>query len=334
MNYFYQIEGALRNNIGDVLQGIVAKAFLHKNISVADRESLADLDKSEPGVLIANGWYMHSFEKFPPPANINPIYVSVHVAQSKLLADPLVREHFKKYSPIGCRDTKTLELFLGWGIPAYYSSCLTITTKRKAIDDSKKGEVLLVDNVDHPIPEEIKNKLESILGTSFTRISHDPPNTDSDLKYYAESSEKHMEELLTRYCNASLVVTTKIHCALPCLGMGANVLLVHPNPADPRLATVREFIDIVSYKDVLKGNVTFPKVNQAKLDQRREFLTRLVEKSVQNGYNALSKPDNLQYRLIKLRSVLNSYIYRAGIIACYKLGIMKDKIEKVYGSGF
>ncbi|HEX8461279.1 MAG TPA: polysaccharide pyruvyl transferase family protein, partial [Segetibacter sp.] len=175
MKFYYQIEGALRNNIGDVLQGMVAKAFLPDNATVVDREALADMDPNGASVLLANGWYMHSFEKFPPPANVNPIYVSVHMAQSQLLADSNVRKHFKKHSPIGCRDEKTLKLFLGWGIPAYYSGCLTITAKQRApINTSLEGEVLLVDNIDHPIPDDVKIKLEKLLGKSFTRVSHDP----------------------------------------------------------------------------------------------------------------------------------------------------------------
>src|SRR5690554_4090588 len=119
MKYYYQVEGFLRNNIGDVLQGMVAKAFLPPSALVADREALAEIDNSEPGLLLANGWYMHNSEKFPPPVNITPIYISVHIAQSRLLADERVREHFKQHAPIGCRDEKTLKLFLGWGISAY-----------------------------------------------------------------------------------------------------------------------------------------------------------------------------------------------------------------------
>ncbi len=295
MKYYYQVEGDLRNNIGDVLQGMVAKAFLPNNTDVVNREALAEMDEKEPGLFIANGWYMHSFDKFPPPDNIKPVYVSVHVADSQLLASKKIRDHFTKNAPIGCRDLKTLQLFLGWGIPAYYSSCLTITSKPRVADLSQKNdEILLVDNVDHPIPEEVKTKLEKMFGRQFTRISHDPPITDVSFQEYVDSSEKHMDELLKRYCSAKLVVTTKIHCALPCLGMGANVLLIHPNPSDPRLSTVREFIDIISYKDVLrKDHIDVPVVRKEKLNKRRDFLTEIVSSSVKNGNNVVKEsPDD------------------------------------------
>ena len=34
---------------------------------------------------------------------------------------------WKKYSPIGCRDLKTRDQFISYGIKAYFSSCLTTT---------------------------------------------------------------------------------------------------------------------------------------------------------------------------------------------------------------
>jgi hypothetical protein len=332
MKYYYQIEGDLRNNIGDVLQGMVAKAFLPEDAQVVDREALSDMDKSEAGFLIANGWYMHSFDKFPPPPNINPLYISVHVAQSSLLASPKVREHFKKNAPIGCRDDKTLKLFLGWGIPAYNSSCLTITSKARAgINNTGKGEVLLVDNVDHPIPPDIKAKLEKLLDTSLIRVSHDPPDVTGNIEKYADVSEKHMNKLLKRYCEAALVVTTKIHCALPCLGMGANVMLIHPDPSDPRLATVAEFMEIISYSDIRAADkIVKPVIKKEILINRKDFLSKIVSTSLSSGGNIISSPNSIQYKAIKYKSILMAKAYRLGVQTFLKLGIANDQMKKVY----
>lgn len=336
MNYYYQVEGLLRNNIGDVLQGMVAKDLLPEGAKVADREALADLASNEKGMLVANGWYMHSFKKFPAPDNITPVYAAVHIANSALLADPGVREHFKKHAPIGCRDTKTLRLLLGWGIPAYYSSCLTITAKaRGPVTHNPDGDVLLVDNVDHPVPDAVFNKLETLLGKKLVRISHDPPNTSGDIESYAKVSEKHMDHLLATYCKASLVLTTKIHCALPCLGMGANVMLIHPNPSDPRLATVGEFIDIISYKEILeRTNLNTSPVNKAALEKRRKFLLQLVADSVKEGANAVQVSGKLNYRLIRAKAALMAKLYRMSVVLSYRIGFAKAKIERVYGAGF
>lgn len=313
MKYYYQIEGDRRDNIGDVLQGMVAKRFLPEGSLVADREALTDLANQGKGFLIANGWYMHSFEKFPPPDNIAPLYVSVHVAFDKLLAPPHVREHFKKHAPIGCRDIKTQKLFLRWGIPAYYSGCLTTTCQRRApINHSGEGEVLLVDNMHHPVPTAVKEKLEALLGKQLVSISHDPADTTGNLEEYNEVSQKHMNDLLKRYCEAALVVTTKIHCALPCLGMGANVMLIHPQPEHPRLNPIREFMEIISYDQILAADtLQRPQINETNIKKRQDFLSEVVQKSVQQKKNIVKEPDTLELRLLKVKSNLLAKMHSA-----------------------
>ena len=334
MKYYYQVEGRVRNNIGDVLQGMVAKAFLNPDAEAVDREALCDMPAGEDALLVANGWYLHSFENFPPPETVTPVYTSVHVAQSQLLADLNVRRHFVKHAPIGCRDEKTLELFLGWGIPAYYSGCLTVTTARRSeINKSGEGEVLLVDNVDHPIPSAVKAKLEKLIGKTLTRISHDPPDTSGSFREYVKRSEVHMNALLERYCKAALVITTKIHCALPCLGMGANVMLIHPHPTDRRLAPVSEFMDILSYRDILEmESFRRPKVNYRALNKRKKFLTSLVRSSITKRGNALQLADTNGLRSIKYQSVMKARLYRMIVNTLLLVGAAGSQLRRVYGS--
>src|SRR5690606_9691768 len=97
------------------------------------------------------------------------------------------------------------------------------------INGSKEGEILLVDNVDHPVPFPIIQKMESLLGRSVSIVSHNPPAYEGDFIHYSSEAEKHMRSLLEKYCKAALVITTKIHCALPCLAMGAKVIMIHPH---------------------------------------------------------------------------------------------------------
>lgn len=331
MKYYYQIEGNLRNNLGDVLQGIVAKKFLPSDAEVVDRENLASIDMHNSGYFIANGWYMHNFDNFPPPENVIPLYLSVHIASSQLLKNKSVRDHFKKHSPIGCRDEKTKKLFLGWGIPAYYSGCLTITTtKRNEINNTDSGECLLVDNIDHPVPENVKIKLEELLGEELTRVSHDPPDATGSLRDYNENATKRMEYLLDRYCKARIIITTKIHCALPCLGMGANVFIIHPNPDDPRLNTVREFIEVKSYKEVLKlKEIGLPEVNIDALNDRKEFLSKIIERGINSNSNPIATSN--EYRYIKSKSQKNAKRYKLAVSIMRLLGVKKQQIKKVYG---
>lgn len=333
MNYYYSVEGDFRNNLGDVLQGMVAKAFLPSNALAVNREALDDMDKKDQGLLIANGWYMHNLSKFPPPPNISPVYISVHIANSALLSSPQVREHFRKNSPIGCRDKKTLNLFLGWGIPAYYSGCLTVTTQKETTASlAENGEAILVDNVDHPVPENVQLKLEELLGARLIRVSHNPPCVSGDFEGYVQRSELHMAELLERYSKAKIVVTTKIHCALPCLGMGARVVLIHPNPRDPRLNAVKEFMRIISYEELLKTkSLDIPQINGKRLNNRKKLLRRIVQTSVDLGTSSLLRPEDKMLKNLVAQSKMRARFYRWAVLLMYRLGIKRTRLKRVYG---
>jgi len=334
MKYYYQIEGLLRNNIGDVLQGIVAKQFLPKDALVADRENLKGISSAEDGLLIGNGWYMHSFENFPPNNNITPLYFSVHIAQSALLKSAENRAHFKKHGPIGCRDKKTLKLFLGWGIPAYYSNCLTITAgslKGLNTNGIKTDEVLLVDNIDHQVPDTILKHLETLYEQKIIRVSHDPASLDLDFDSYANESEKHMLALLNRYKAAKLVITTKIHSALPCLGIGANVLLIHPNPGDPRLETVSQYLNVISF-DEIKHLKSAPSnmVDTKALQKAIKFIKQIAMQGTLRNENPIKFGNNLKYSWLYFKSVFLAFSYRKVILLLLFLGVKNEKLIKVY----
>lgn len=332
MKHYYIVEGTVRNNIGDILQGMAAAQFLSQDSVAVDREKLYMMSKEIPGFLLATGWFMHDYTLFPPPPNITPFYISVHVANSNFLRHAHIREHFRMHGPVGCRDKKTLYLFLGWGIPAYYSGCLTITIPNKTpIHNDQDGAFLIVDNIDHPVPDAVLEKIESMLQRKLLRVSHDPTDISLPFEDYVLSGTARMQSLLNQYCDASMVITTKIHCALPCLGMGANVVLIHPNPSDPRLQTVRQFMQIISYDELLKSNQFLqPKKKKNRLLKQRLFITEIVQIAVRNHYNPIRNADNMHYRFIKYRSLILALLYRRIILFFLKTGLANKQMKRVF----
>lgn len=330
MKYHYLVEGLRRNNIGDVLQGMVARQFLPATATPADREAMKSLPADEPAVLIANGWYLHNRASFPPPDCVTPIYVSVHIDHPALLRREEAREHFRRHAPIGCRDGKTLWLLRGWGIPAYYSSCLTLTARElvpAAVEPS--GELLLVDGVDHPVPEPILQRLESQFGGRFTRISHDPPDIGGEFSDYCANTEAHVARLLARYKASRLIVTTKIHCALPSLSLGAPVMLVHPTPKDRRLDPVRELIRIWSYDELLAASqIALPAVNVATLEARRTRVRKIVGESVAAGRNVVRRAASPGWLLLKAEAVLMACLARAAVRLGKRLPMLGARLSR------
>ncbi len=121
--------------------------------------------KSENGVtkLILNGWFMWFPENFPPSEDILPLFVSFHIVPSiaERLLTPITIEYLKKYGPIGCRDHYTRDLLLSKGVPAYYSSCLTLTLGKKYphVFDDKEDRFLCKIRNEHIFYSEIDGLL-------------------------------------------------------------------------------------------------------------------------------------------------------------------------------
>lgn len=334
MKYYYQIEGLKRNNLGDVIQGLAAKQFLPNDATPVNREKLSLLT-NEPSLLIANGWYQHEFDKFPPPNEVIPFYISVHIAKSDFIKIKSIREHFKKNAPIGCRDLKTLWLMRGFNIPAYYSSCLTLTFNNSNSFQGNKSEVIWVDNIDHPIPLKIEQKLNELIPEGFTKISHDPLSRFLKFENYVDDNTELTFSLFKRYEQAKLVLTTKIHCALPCIGMGIPVILIHPNPKDPRLSVLSKLITIISYDDLMEyDSLPEAAIKKDKADRIKKNLTYLLNSAVKNNKNPFTDKANtkLYYKFQKYKFI--SSITSFGLKAIYKLGFFKKSFERVFGKEY
>lgn len=334
MEYYYQIEGLKRNNLGDIIQGLAAKQFLPNEAKPVNREKL-NLLPSEPSLLIANGWYQHEFDNFPPPSEVIPFYISVHIAKSDFIKIKTIRAHFKKNAPIGCRDSKTLWLMRGFGIPAYYSSCLTLTFISSNFKLENKSEVIWVDNIDHPIPIKIEQKLNELLPNGFSKISHDPLSRFLKFETYVEDNTELTFSLFKRYEEAKLVLTTKIHCALPCIGMGVPVILIHPNPNDPRLTVLSKLIKIISYEELMLINeLPEPSVEKNKASKIKNNLTYLLNLAVKTNKNPFNDKSNFklfyQFQIYKLISAITSF----GLKTLYKLGFFKKSFERVFGKEY
>ena len=250
-------------NIGDYIQSLAAAQYLPDDCHpvLINREKLSDYS-GEPVKMIMNGWYMHDSTFWPPSQNINPLYVAFHISRDseKQMLSLEGVNYFKKHAPIGCRDEDTLQMLQKRGVEAYYSACLTLTLDKKYTSlGEKSNEIIFVDtcldsksffsrklenrnlienkekNIIESIDIDSKNKPElfyqtykeifpeSILKNS-AYIRHEIPKihfTDEKSKF------QYAKKLLDRYSKAQLIVTSRIHCALPCLALGTPVIYVH-----------------------------------------------------------------------------------------------------------
>lgn len=239
-------------NVGDNIQSLAAKQFLPKVDRLLNRERLAEYNGEEIK-LIMNGWFTHNINNWVPSESIDPIFVSFHMnntAAPFMLSEKGIA-YLKKHEPIGCRDQFTANTLKEKGIDAYFTGCLTLTLDSYKVDESKRGDdIYIVDPLySYPRPEKIfyntKNSIKNILnGKAFKLgkknkhlknfiskdvldvaefINQEPPSNT----YTDEEKFKMAEALLNKYARAKLVITSRIHCALPCLALGTPVIFVN-----------------------------------------------------------------------------------------------------------
>jgi len=220
----------LSRNLGDEIQSIAAARLLPRVDQFIAREEMDKVDSEVD--LLCNGFFIEDPLRWPPSDKVNPLFVSFHVTSHRKADHYLVNEqlasYYKQFEPIGCRDKRTARLFQSIGVDAYFSSCITTTLKNPYSKEDRSDEILLVDPLlkiaDKDYREYIAHRMvpEKYRDNVF-HLSH---HLDQNINYSEKEKIELAEALLDRYAKAKLVITSRIHVALPCLGLGTPVLFV------------------------------------------------------------------------------------------------------------
>ena len=264
-------------NIGDYVQSLAAKQFIPHVDQFIDRDSIKYYCGSSVK-MIMNGWWtgLDGIEELSP--QINPLFISYHIDSHHLVSSGQLK-YLKKHEPIGCRDLATKEFLEKKGIKAYFSGCLTLSLGRTyGIKESERQEKVIFNEVEmRKIPsllnlkklfskgmkfswrkrqDDLKiNQLFTMLSgaNEISRTNHQFPLGRTYDEYFLEA-----ELLLKEYARAKLVVTSRIHCALPCIGMGVPVLLVFEEFDKFRYRGILEFMNFIGFSSngALKYNLT------------------------------------------------------------------------------
>lgn len=240
-------------NIGDYIQSLAAKRFIGNYDVFINREKAAHYHGDEVK-LIMNGWFTHTMTtSWIPSQAINPLLISFHLNSSSVpfMLNKEGIEFFKKNEPIGCRDKFTADTLMSHGIDAYFSGCLTLTLDNyKKESNVVREKIYIVDpfynypqlgNLTNNYKTLIKSfinrnifklgKINKHLDNIFSRelleeaefITHVLPGNT----YSFQEKFEIADELLEKYSTAKLVITSRIHCALPCLAMGTPVIYLN-----------------------------------------------------------------------------------------------------------
>ncbi len=271
INYALMIYNANRDyNVGDYIQSLAAKQFLPRVDHYICREALNRFAGPKSKVIL-NGWFMDN-PNWPPSEHVDPLFVSFHLSAhiADRLLHPAAIQYFKRFAPIGCRDPQTVSFLNEHGIDAYWSGCLTttlnLTYKREPSDEVVVCD-LLFDSPDYAsmlrsprTAYRFFKRGQLFAGGKRTRLLNRLLSRDlmrqaiwtTNKFSRSESHEQRFrraDAALRQFARAKFVVTSRIHCALPCLAMGTPVLFVHEgldNASDRgRLSGILDLLNVV-----------------------------------------------------------------------------------------
>ena len=215
-------------NIGDYIQSLAALQYLPKNCIplLVDRDNVEFYNNSKFNIIIImNGWNEIKKGNRKNSDKIYPIYISYHI-NNKNISDPITFNNLKKYEPIGCRDIYTQQILEKNGIKAYFSSCLTTTLDIDfAVNHSERtNEIIFIDYKFGRFPQADKY-IKSLKQYNFSNIIY--KRHAFKLKYSHLQRFKLAKQLLEQYARAKLVISTRIHGALPCLALNTPIIFVN-----------------------------------------------------------------------------------------------------------
>lgn len=218
-------------NLGDNIQTLAAEQFIPSVDKKFHRDYLKYSANAEPYILIMNGWFSKSpHTSLPAHESIKPVFIGFHISKSASTLKTFLKseyiDYFRRFEPIGCRDKQTAEYLSSKGIQAFYSKCLTLTFPSRK-ETPKDGKVFIVDASDIPIPNSLRKE------ACF--VTHFCPD------FYGDEIKTLMASKLLDYYRkkAKLVITTRLHCAMPCLAMGIPVIFFG-DPNSYRLSILQD----------------------------------------------------------------------------------------------
>lgn len=215
-------------NMGDDIQSFaVEKLFQYAGIRSEELIKLPyfqNIAVEEPCYLVVQGHFGRQYDmEFMNNSYIHPIFFGFALKDSFLLKKEI--EYFKKHEPILCRDEFTKNVFTDYGVEAYISGCLSSVFPRRNNEEcNQRDKYYFVDVKDKFIdmlPEHIRKN--AVITSQNIRI-------ESERDFNVEWSEEKTWERLEEYKrNAKMMITSKLHCMIPCSAMGIPTIAVNDN---------------------------------------------------------------------------------------------------------
>ncbi|MBL4561511.1 MAG: polysaccharide pyruvyl transferase family protein [Labilibaculum sp.] len=285
-------------NIGEYIQSLASLPFLPQVDQFLNKETLSSFN-GEEHKLVLNGWFMHYPQNWPPSNNINSLIVSFHISPKTkdLLLSNKAIEYYKLHEPVGCRDHDTLELLKAKGVNAYFSGCMTLTLDKNLYTDENYQNEIIFSDVLYSMARynpniTVKTLVRSILRTpkviyqawSKKQLINKlfPEDVRKKAKYIIQERSlkkfTHDErfdiatDFLKQLANAKLVVTSRLHTALPCLAFGTPVIFI-----DGKLSRKFDSSRLSSYTETMLNTISINEIQQKSTEELHKMVKEYAQ---------------------------------------------------------
>ena len=245
---------------------------------------------------------------FPPSTHIDPIFISFHINPSieKEFLTLKTIDYLKQYEPIGCRDKYTQSILKRHNIETYFSSCVTLTLKQQDFMDSsyKEKRILIIGAFDRLKPsirfrQGGKKALISCIKWPYKFFNYQFKKYIfrkwlNNQNYYTEFFNQTVEEkisshsegiekaksMLKKIANSEIVITSRIHSALPAVAMEKKVIFIdegleHINHKS-RLSGLTSFFKSIKLKEIRMLNLDSIRVEMKHKSYSKEIEEKII----------------------------------------------------------
>ncbi len=283
-------------NIGDGMQ-IISVLGLYEHMGIKQEEivridyfDLQTYEGEEVVLPICFPFYgynkMNRVTCFSP--KIKPVFLSLSLFDTDLEEDEI--SYLKKFEPIGCRDEFTADGLAKKGIKTYLNGCMTLTlsTEKRNASAKKVYGIDIPQELVQYMPEELRKNLE--LRTSI-------------FKSISMKTDEYARCLLDEYAEqAELVITSRLHAAVPCFAAGIPVVFVNTEYSY-RFSWLEEIFPVYLPKEY--GSIDW-KGSRISDNQKALEIRKLMVKIASDRLAGRDSYDNINY----LQEIYNGRIKR------------------------
>lgn len=211
---------------------------------------------------------------------ILPVFLGLTVGGQHDLADEEWNT-LARFSPVGCRDERTMRRLIEKGIDAYLQGCLVATFPKRISNPDTQKKVFFVD------PEAgIKEYIPSHLLQDYEFFSHDFYTTPDKMTNGADiyAFGKNIIDMYSNY--AKMIVTSKYHAALIALALGIPVVLVMES-CYYKYTWIKKYIPVYEPKDY--PNIDWNPPAVAIPDYEKNLMLNIACNRIKETYNKYSQ---------------------------------------------